>query len=69
MKITKDIIIGDCLAKYPKTAEVLFENGIHYVGCFAANMETIGEGLQSHGLSEKEINKILEKLNKVADEE
>ena len=69
MKITKDTIIGECLAEYPKTAEVLFESGIHCVGCFAANVETIEIGLKSHGLSEEDIEKILVKLNKVANEE
>ena len=69
MKINKDMIIGECLAKYPQTAKVLFDHGIHCVGCFAANMETLEDGLQRHGLSEEEVNKIIKELNDSIDEE
>ena len=63
--ITKDMIIGDCLAKYPKTAEYLLSQGLHCIGCFAANMETLEQGLKVHGKSDKEIDKIIKELNKL----
>ena len=63
--ITKKTIIGECIAKHPKTAEYLMEQGFHCVGCPAASFETLEEGLQMHGKSEEEINKIIKKLNEL----
>ncbi len=62
-EITKDMTIGDVLNKYPETAEVLFEAGIHCVGCPMAGHETIEQGLHVHGLDEKQIEEVVKKLN------
>ena len=66
MKITKDMIIGDCINKYPETMKILLNSGVHCVGCFAANMETIEMGLKGHGMPDEQVNKILVDLNKAA---
>ncbi len=63
-KITKDMMIGDVIAKFPELAEIFFEQGFHCAGCQAAAFETIEQGLASHGKSKKEIGEILKKLNK-----
>jgi len=68
-KITVDINIGDLVSKYPSAAKLLLEAGVHCIGCHAAHFETLGEGLQNHGLSEEQINDLLEKMNKAANEE
>ena len=68
MKITKDTIIGECLLSNPELAEVFLDFGVHCVGCFAAQMETIGQGLKVHGKSDKEIEEFLKKLNELKDE-
>lgn len=66
-KITKDILILDLVDKNPDLAEVLTEKyGFHCVGCMAASMETLEEGAQVHGMDEKEIEKMVEDLNKIA---
>ena len=67
--ITKDMIIGECIAKYPATAEYLLEIGFHCIGCFAANFETIEQGLKAHGKSDKEIKQIIKNLNKIIEDE
>tara|TARA_Y100000310_G_C19964813_1_gene482809 strand:+ start:90 stop:323 length:234 start_codon:yes stop_codon:yes gene_type:complete len=64
--ITKDMIIGECIATYPETAEYLMNLGFHCIGCFAAHIETLEQGLKVHGKSDKEIDKIIEELNKIA---
>ena len=66
-KVTKDMIIGDCINKYPTTTKILLDAGVHCVGCFAANMETIEMGLKGHGMPDEQVNKILADLNKAAD--
>lgn len=48
MTITKDLIIGDVLDKYPETAELFLEMGMHCLGCPAARGETIEEACQVH---------------------
>ncbi|MFH1395879.1 MAG: iron-sulfur cluster assembly accessory protein [archaeon] len=68
-KITVDMNIGDLVSKYPSAARLLLDAGVHCIGCHAAHFETLGEGLQNHGLSEEEINDLLSRMNKVAEED
>lgn len=64
-KITKDILILDLVEQNPDLIEVLTsEYGFHCVGCLAASMETLEQGALVHGMSEKEIDKLVEDLNK-----
>jgi iron-sulfur cluster assembly accessory protein len=64
--ITKDMTIGEVIDAYPVTAEILLDKGVHCIGCGARFLETIGQGLKSHGLSEKKIDAIVSDLNKAA---
>lgn len=68
-KITKNMLIGDLVQKYPNAAYYLVAEGIHCIGCGAAAYETIGQGLKLHGKTEKQIAEILKKLNKEANSE
>lgn len=63
MKINKNMLIGECITKYPQTAEFLLDAGIHCVSCFAANFETIEQGLIGHGKTKEEIKQIIKELN------
>ena len=62
--ITKDTIIGDVLEINPKAAEVMFDYGLHCIGCFGGTMETVEQGAKAHGLSDEKIEEMLEKINK-----
>jgi len=63
-KITKDILILDLVEQNPDLAEVLTgEYGFHCVGCMAASMETLEQGALVHGMTDKEIDKMVEDLN------
>ncbi|NJL44162.1 MAG: iron-sulfur cluster assembly accessory protein [Nitrosarchaeum sp.] len=62
-KITKDMTIGEVVRAYPASAEILMEEGIHCVGCGAANFETLEQGLGGHGRSPEEIDEIVQMLN------
>lgn len=48
----------------PKVGEILFESGIGCFGCAFAPIETIEQGLKAHGLTKKEIDKLLKEMNK-----
>lgn len=63
-KITKEIKIGDLMVNYPQAVEILFEEGIHCLGCGAAHFESLEDGLKAHGKSDHEIEEIVKKLNK-----
>jgi hydroxylamine reductase len=62
MPITKDTIIGHLLKDNPKSAEILFNNGMHCIGCQIAFSETIGQASEVHGI---DIDKLLVDLNKL----
>ncbi len=65
MKITKDMSIAEILEmKGEKGFEILSEAGLHCVGCPMAQMESLKEGCVAHCIIEKDIDKIVEKLNK-----
>lgn len=50
IKITKDMIIGDILKEAPDMAPLLMAAGMHCVGCPSAQMETVEEAAQVHGI-------------------
>lgn len=64
-KITKDMGVNEILMIKPEVADLLLEAGMHCLGCPMAQMETLEQGCLAHGMSEKEINNIVEKLNKI----
>ena len=61
--ITKDMTIGDVVAKYPACIETLQAAGVHCVGCHVSYHETLEQGFKGHGISDEEIDIIIEKMN------
>lgn len=66
MTIKKTDKIGDVVAKHPEAAEIMFKAGMFCIGCPAAMMETIEQGCKGHGMSDAQINKMIEEINKKA---
>lgn len=65
--LTKDTLIAEIVEKFPEMAEVLVEDyGFHCIGCFGAEMETLGQGAEVHGMTAKEIDDMIETLNGLA---
>jgi len=64
MKITAKTKLSEIMEINPELAEVLFESGMSCCGCPMAQEETLEEGCLAHGMSEKDIDKLVEKLNK-----
>jgi iron-sulfur cluster assembly accessory protein len=67
--ITKEMTIGDILAKWPdksqKLAQEMTNVGLHCVGCGAATWETLEAGMLGHGMQESEIESLIISLNEV----
>lgn len=61
--ISKTDLIAKTVEKYPFLAELMMERGLHCVGCVASPVETIEEGVKSHGASDKEVNELIKQLN------
>ncbi len=62
--ITKKTKLQDIAMKYPEAVEPLLEIGMHCIGCHMAAFETLEEGAKAHGLSDKEVDELIEKMNK-----
>lgn len=65
-KISKEMNLGELVQTYPKLAEALAEDyGLHCVGCFAAGFDSLEQGARVHGYDDKEIGKMVKRLNKL----
>ena len=65
-KIHKGMTFNEILKlKKEKAAEILFKEGMHCIGCPSAIYETLEQGCLAHGMSQKEIAKIIKKLNEI----
>ncbi len=66
--ITKDMTIGDVVAKYPAVIEPLQEAGVHCVGCHVSYSESLEDGFKGHGMSDEQVDEVITKLNKAVEE-
>ena len=60
MTVTKTMIIGDVLDKYPQTAELFLEMGMHCLGCPSARGESVEQACRVHGV---DVDELVAKLN------
>jgi hybrid cluster-associated redox disulfide protein len=63
--ITKKMLIGEIASKYPQAIEIMFKHGMHCIGCGMTAYETLEQGCMGHGMSEEDIDKMVEEINKV----
>jgi len=63
MKITKKTKLSKLLEKNPDATEILFKAGLSCIGCPMAMQETIEQGCLAHGMSKKEIDELIKRLN------
>ena len=64
-KITKETLISEVLELVPNAAEILIKKyGIFCVGCPMSVVETLKQGAKTHGLTEKQLDKLILDLNR-----
>jgi len=63
IKVTKDMTLGEVVNKYPDAAQIMLKYGLHCIGCHVASFETIEQGCKSHGMDDKQIEKMLKEIN------
>ena len=66
--ITKDMTIGDVVAKYPASIEPLQAAGVHCVGCHVSYHETLEQGFKGHGMSDEEVDAVIANINKAIED-
>ncbi len=59
-KISTETTIGELIALYPQVAPILYQVGMHCLGCPSAQAESIGEAAMVHGL---DADLLVEKIN------
>jgi hybrid cluster-associated redox disulfide protein len=64
-KVAKDSNLAEVVYKHPEAVEVLIDYGLHCVGCAASSYDTVEAGAKVHGLSDKEIDEMIERVNEV----
>ena len=64
IKIKKSSLINDTIQEYPHLAEDFFKMGMMCIGCPMSQAETNEQGCQVHGISDKQVEKFVEILNK-----
>ncbi len=66
--VTKDMTIGDVVAKYPAAIEPLQSAGVHCVGCHGSYHETLEQGFKGHGMSDDDVDVVISSINKAIEE-
>ena len=67
-KVTKEMNIREIVEKQPKAVEIMMEYGLHCIGCMASQFESLEQGCQVHGIEEKKIDEMIDKINKLKEE-
>ena len=62
--ITGKMTFSEIMEKHPESAEILFIEGLHCIGCGMAMYESLEDGCKAHGMNKKEIEELIKKLNK-----
>lgn len=64
-KVNRETNIAELVDNYPEAVDVLMAFGLHCVGCFASQFDTIGEGAMIHGMMDEEIDEMIDEVNLV----
>jgi iron-sulfur cluster assembly protein len=68
--VRKDMKVGEVVAKFPNSTDIMLQHGLHCVGCHISPYETIEQGSRAHGMSEGEIDEMVVEINAfIKDEE
>jgi len=67
--ITKEMMISEVIEKYPSTIETLLMTGVHCIGCHVSYFETLEQGMKGHGMSNEEVDEVINEMNNVIDKE
>jgi len=61
--IAKEESISEIIEKKPESARIMFEYGLHCIGCRVAAWESLEEGCKVHGIEGEKLDEMLKKIN------
>jgi hypothetical protein len=67
--VTKFDRVNIIMEESPRAAELLAEYGIHCVGCFFGENDTLQDGGPIHGMSAEEVDEMIEEINQELEKE
>jgi len=67
--VSRDMTIEEIFKRFPhkgqKLAQEITNAGLHCVGCSASTWETLEAGMYGHGMSDEQIDGLVERLNSI----
>lgn len=63
--IKRDTILKEAIEEYPEIVSILIGYGLHCVGCYFSEIETIEQGAKTHGLTKEVIEMMLKDVNSI----
>lgn len=63
--VDRETNLGQIVYQYPKTAEIMLEYGLHCAGCFANQFDSVAQGAAIHGMSDEEVDEMLQRINEL----
>ena len=67
--LTNDTILMHVLEESPRAAELLTEYGLHCLGCYFSELDTVETGARIHGMTEDEITDMITEINQQLEQE
>lgn len=67
--LTKYDLLGIIVEESPRAAELLAEFGLHCISCFANQSDTLEMGAQVHGMTDEELDDMINEINTEIEEE
>jgi hybrid cluster-associated redox disulfide protein len=64
--IHDEMLIGDVLARYPESAQIMQDFGLSCTSCSVNAFEPVRAGALSHGMSEENVDELMAALNELA---
>jgi hybrid cluster-associated redox disulfide protein len=63
--VTKESNLGEVAWQYPEAAGIMMEYGLHCVGCYASQFDSVEQGSMVHGMDESEMDEMIGRINRV----
>ncbi len=67
--ITKDMLVSEIVLKFPSTVPIMLAYGLHCFECGASELETLEQGTLGHGMTQDDLEMILNDINEEAEKE
>jgi iron-sulfur cluster assembly accessory protein len=64
--ISGEELIGDILSRYPESAQIMEDYGLHCTSCSVNAYEPLKMGAMSHGIDEKVVDEMIAKIDELA---